>query len=77
MKNLVFFLILVLSLTSKKTKIKWNNKKYYTFPTPEELSKATVRDLRLLGLGFRDSRVYETTQIINDKVHLFIKCTLQ
>ena len=47
--------------------IEWNNTKYYTFPTPEELSKATIRDLRLLGLGFRDSRVYETTQIINNK----------
>jgi len=48
--------------------IEWNNTKYYTFPTSEELSKASVRDLRLLGLGFRDSRVYETTQIINNKV---------
>ena len=46
-------------------KIVWNNKEYYTFPTPEELSKATVSDLRKLGLGFRDVRVYETTRIIN------------
>ena len=59
----------IIERMSKKygKEIEWNNKKYYTFPTPEELSKATVRDLRLLGLGFRDSRVYETTQIINDK----------
>lgn len=47
--------------------IEWNNKKYYTFPTPEELSKATIKELRELGLGFRDSRVFETTQIINSK----------
>ncbi len=47
-------------------KIVWNNKEYYTFPTPGELSKASVEDLRKLGLGFRDVRVYETTKIIND-----------
>lgn len=42
----------------------WNDKEYYTFPMNEELSKATVQDLRELGLGFRDKRVYDTTQII-------------
>ena len=47
--------------------IKWNNKEYYTFPTAQELSKATVEDLRKLGLGFRDKRVYETTKIILTK----------
>ena len=46
-------------------KIVWNGKEYFSFPTPEELSKASVEDLRKLGLGFRDIRVYETTQIIN------------
>lgn len=48
-------------------KIEWNNEEYYTFPTPEELSRASVEDLRKLGLGFRDKRVYETTQIIYNK----------
>ena len=48
-------------------KIIYNEKEYYTFPTPEELSKASVEDLRNLGLGFRDVRVYETTQIIANK----------
>ena len=46
-------------------KILWRGKEYFTFPTPENLSKATVEDLRKLGLGFRDIRVYETTKIIN------------
>ena len=32
--------------------------------TPKELSKATVEDLRKLGLGFRDKRIYETTKLI-------------
>ncbi|MCI9178266.1 MAG: 8-oxoguanine DNA glycosylase [Clostridia bacterium] len=45
-------------------KIKWQEKIYYTFPTPTELSKATVAALRELGLGFRDKRVYETTKMI-------------
>lgn len=45
-------------------KIIWNNEEYYTFPTPEELGKVSVDDLRKLGLGFRDKRVYETTKII-------------
>lgn len=45
----------------------WNNKKFYTFPTAEELSEATVEDLRNLGLGFRDKRVYTTTQMILKK----------
>ena len=44
----------------------WNNKEYYIFPSEEELSKATIQDLRELGLGFRDKRVYETTKIISD-----------
>ena len=52
-------------------KILWNNKEYYTFPTPEQLSKASVQDLRNLGLGFRDKRVYDTTRdILNKKVDL-------
>ena len=42
--------------------IEWNGKNYYTFPTPEQLSQATVEDLRALGTGFRDVRIYETTQ---------------
>ena len=47
--------------------IKYNGKSYYTFPTAKELSKATVEDLKKLGLGFRDVRVYETTQMIYSK----------
>ena len=45
--------------------IVYKEKIYYTFPTPEELSKASVEDLRKLGLGFRDKRVYETTRKIH------------
>lgn len=48
-------------------KIMFEGKEYYTFPTVDELSKASVEDLRALGLGFRDVRVYETTKMIKNK----------
>ena len=49
------------------SEIEWKGKKYYTFPTVENLAKATVEDLRSLGLGFRDIRVYNTTHKILEK----------
>ena len=54
----------IIERISKKygTEIEWNGKKYYIFPTPKQLGKATVEDLRSLGTGFRDIRIYETTQ---------------
>ena len=48
-------------------KIIFEGKDYYTFPEPEALAKASIEDLRKLGLGFRDKRVYKTTQMILDK----------
>ncbi len=52
-------------------KIVFEDKTYYTFPTPEQLGKANIEDLRKLGLGFRDKRVYETTQmVLNQEIDL-------
>ncbi len=52
--------------------INWNGKKYYTFPTVDELSNAEVEDLRKLGLGFRDKRVYDTTKMVKEnKINIF------
>ncbi len=48
-------------------KIEFDGKIYYTFPTPESLSNATVDDLRNMGLGFRDKRIFNTTKMILDK----------
>lgn len=48
-------------------KIEYNGKTYYTFPTPEQLKNVTVEEYRKLGLGFRDIRLYETTQMILKK----------
>lgn len=45
----------------------FEGKSYYTFPTVDELAKASIEDLRKLGLGFRDVRVYETTKMIKEK----------
>ncbi|MDO5555788.1 MAG: DNA glycosylase [Clostridia bacterium] len=51
-------------------KILWNENEYYTFPTPEQLSRASIQDLRNLGLGFRDVRIYETTKIVIENKHI-------
>lgn len=48
-------------------KIEWEGKTYYTFPTPEQLSQASIADLRALGLGFRDKRIYHTTKKVLEK----------
>lgn len=48
-------------------KIIFEGKEYYKFPTPEYLGNATVQDLRDLGLGFRDKRIYNTTKMILEK----------
>lgn len=63
----------IIERISKKygKKMEWNGKEYYTFPTPEELSKASIEDLRNLGLGFRDKYVYETTKkVFNHEIDL-------
>ena len=59
----------IIERLSKKygREISFNGKEYYTFPTPEQLKDVTVEDYRKLGLGFRDIRLYETTQMILNK----------
>ena len=47
--------------------IEWKGQKYYTFPTAEQLKDVTVEKYRKLGLGCRDIRLYETTQMILNK----------
>ena len=63
----------IIERMSKKygKKIEYKGKEYYTFPTVQELSQASIQDLRNLGLGFRDIRIYETTHIISEgKINL-------
>lgn len=52
-------------------KIIFKKEEYYLFPTPEELSKASVEDLRKLNLGFRDKYVYNACRaVIEGKLKL-------
>ena len=48
------------------------NRKYYSFPTVEALSRATVEDLREFAkVGFRDKRIFDTVNmILNEKIDL-------
>ena len=59
----------IIEAISKKygKKVLFENKEYYFFPTVEELSKATVEELRELGTGFRDKRIFNTTQMLYNK----------
>lgn len=44
------------------------NRKYYSFPTVEELSKATVEELRgFAKVGFRDKRIFDTVNMIKNE----------
>ena len=59
----------IIEKISKKygDEIEFENKKYYTFPTPKQLEKATIEDFKELGAGFRDKYLYDTTQKILKK----------
>lgn len=56
----------IIDRISKKVgkKVEWEGTEYYLFPTVAELSKLSVSDLRELGTGFRDKRIFKTTQMI-------------
>ena len=49
----------------KKVTFEGNN--YYLFPTIDQLATASVEDFRAAGAGFRDIRLYNTTQAIYNK----------
>ena len=46
--------------------ITWNEKKYYAFPTLEQLKDVKIQEYRALGVGFRDIRLYETVHMLLD-----------
>ncbi|WGX76134.1 DNA glycosylase [Paraclostridium bifermentans] len=41
---------------------KFNGVDYYDFPTPEQLSKASIADIRACSTGFRDKYIKATTE---------------
>ena len=59
----------IINRISKKygNRITYKEKDYYTFPDMNQLGKASIEDLRALGLGFRDKRIYETTKMFLNK----------
>ena len=59
----------IIDRISKKygNKITYKGKDYYTFPNMKALGQASVEDLRAIGLGFRDKRIYETTKMFLNK----------
>ena len=59
----------IIGSISKKygKKVEFEGQDYFLFPTVEELSKATVEELRSLGTGFRDIRIFNTTRMIKSK----------
>ena len=52
-------------------KLGYDGREYYSFPEPIALKDVSVSEYRSLGLGFRDIRLYETTQkILNNEFDL-------
>ncbi len=45
----------------------YRGKKYYAFPSPQELSKASIEELRECKTGFRDKYIYHTSQALVDE----------
>ncbi|RDY23232.1 DNA-3-methyladenine glycosylase 2 family protein [Romboutsia maritimum] len=58
----------------------YKGKKYYAFPTPEELSKASQEEIRACQTGFRDKYIKSTTDRVieeNDDVTEYINLDTQ
>lgn len=55
---------------------KFNGVDYYDFPTPEQLSKASIADIRACSTGFRDKYIKATTERViseNEDVYNYEK----
>ena len=51
--------------------LEYAGRKYYSFPEPIALKDVSVSEYRSLGLGFRDIRLFETTQkVLNNEFDL-------
>ena len=44
----------------------YRGKKYYAFPTPEELSKVSVEDIRACQIGFRDKYIKSVVDYVSE-----------
>lgn len=49
----------------------YRGRKYFAFPSPEELSKASIEELRECKTGFRDKYIYHTNKmVIEEKLNM-------
>jgi len=50
----------------------YNGKKYYSFPTPEVLSKVSMDELRECSVGFRDRYIYSAANMVaNGEIDIY------
>ncbi|WP_250675218.1 DNA glycosylase [Paraclostridium ghonii] len=50
----------------------YNEVDYYDFPTPQQLNKASIEDIRACSTGFRDKYIKSTTQrVINENEDVY------
>lgn len=57
---------------------KYEGKDYYAFPTPEELNKATIEEIRACQTGFRDKYIKSTTEnVINNNEDVLLYRNLE
>lgn len=48
----------------------WNNERYYSFPTPEQLSKATIQDFLDVKAGFRAKYLVDAcNKVVNNEIN--------
>lgn len=47
-------------------RIEFENSEFYTFPKPDDLAKASLKELRNCGLGFRAGSVLETAKCVEN-----------
>jgi len=47
-------------------KIEFENRSFYTFPSPSDLAKASLKEMKNCGLGFRANSVLETAKIVEN-----------
>lgn len=59
----------------RKTKEECENAEYYTFPSPEILSKAKREDLRKLKTGYRDAYIISAAEAVDQEKIDLIKLT--
>jgi len=65
-KNIPAIKQMIFSLCKRfGTAMRFEGEEFYAFPKPEALAKASLKELRQCGLGYRAERVLETGKLVN------------